>query len=240
MKINHKLTYFYRYNIPPADPNVRLLITNGGLLSIYEAIYFKKPLIGMPLFGDQFQNIALVEQHGIGRALNVDNITVEAFAEILDDVRSNPVYQQNIDRLHELMFVASPTRDKLEQAMAHIEYVIATKGAAHLRAPALALSVWQLYLVDVSAALVLIVFLVLAVPAAVIGVILRRANARIGGAEGETCGQLKQRSSSWEDRDDVRVPTTNRSPKSSVPSTPTEPKGMVVSGGGATTLKKHN
>lgn len=116
--------------------------------------------------------------------------------------------------------------------MAHIEYVIESKGAAHLRSPALSLSVWQLYLVDVSATLVLIVFLVLAVPAVVIGVILRRTNARILSADDN------DRKRSWEDLrwegDDVRVP--NKSPKSSVPSTPTEPQNSR--GGG--TLKKRN
>lgn len=116
--------------------------------------------------------------------------------------------------------------------MAHIEYVIESKGAAHLRSPALSMSVWQLYLVDVSATLVLIVFLILAVPAVVIGVILRRTNARIGSDEDDN-----DRQRSWEDweGDDVRVP--NKSPKSSVPSTPTEPQN---SKGGGGTLKKRN
>lgn len=217
-----------------ADPQVRLLITNGGLLSIYEAIYYKKPIIGMPLFGDQFQNIALVERHKIGRTLNVDNITIESFDEVLTDVRTNPIYQDNIDNLHRLMFggASSSPGDKLQQAVAHIEYVLETKGAAHLKSPALSLSVWQVYLVDVSATLILMLFVILAVPAAVIGIILRRANPR----------NVDQRTtrSSWNSSDDVK-----QSPKTSAATTPTEEERSSGSGSGSwgigkSTVKKRN
>lgn len=236
-------------DIIAADPKVRLLITNGGLLSIYEAIYYKKPIIGLPLFGDQFQSIALVEQHGIGRMLNTDNITVESFSEILTDVRTNPVYQQNIEKLHRLMFVVNPARDKSKLALEMIELVMETRGAVHLKAPALSLSVWQLYLVDVSATLVLILFLILAVPALVIGIILRRANARNGSYGEDTTmaeddddedDQQQQNSSSW--ASDVKQ--AKRSPRSSAPSTPsTEDLSKLSSQrsggkGGNNTLKK--
>lgn len=213
-----------------AAPNLRLLITNGGLLSIYEAIYYKKPIIGMPLSGDQFQNIALVEHHKIGRTMHVDNITVDSFREILTDVRTNPIYQENIERLHDLIFTVNPTKNKLEKVLSHIEYVIETKGAAHLKSTtALSMSVWQLYLVDVIVTLILIVFLILALPAVVIGIILRRANARIVSYDGDVDQQRATRT--WDSNDVVKV-----SPKSSTASTPSS--SQETSGKG--TLKKRN
>lgn len=211
---------------------MRLLITNGGLLSIYEAIYFKKPIIGMPLFGDQFHNLALVEQHGIGRVISVDNITMDSFTEILTDVRTNPIYQENINRMHELMFELDPARDKLGQSVANIEYVIATKGARHLKSPALALSVWQLYLVDVVLTLILIMFLILAVPAIVIGVILRRANARIIKYDEHPAGQQMAGTRSKDD--------ANNGSKCSVPTTPSPSTSSQATTPTSATLKKHN
>lgn len=222
-----------------AHPKTKLLITNGGLLSVYEAIYYKKPIIGIPLFGDQFQTMALVEKHGIGRILNFDNITQTSVKEIVDDVRLNPLYQENIDRLHDLMFNVDPGNDKLSLAVARIEYVLGTNGAGHLKAPALALSLWQLYLVDVTLTLILIVFLILAVPAVVIGIILRRTNARILKYDEQQQMSLpitprynngRDESAPLLQRDDVNSASSKCS---TAPQTPT-------TGGESTTLKKHN
>lgn len=52
-----------------AHPNVKLFITHGGLLSITEAIYHAVPIIGIPLFADQFLNVA--RAHRAGYALPV-------------------------------------------------------------------------------------------------------------------------------------------------------------------------
>lgn len=153
------------------------MITNGGLLTIYEAIYFKTPMVVMPLFGDQFQNAALIAKHGIGRILNFDNITLESVQEAIDDVLENPAYMANVERLHQLMFVESPSRDKLQMAVDQIEFVLKTNGAPHWRSSARDLSVWQLYLVDVTVALLLILAIIVAVPSIIIGIILRKANA---------------------------------------------------------------
>lgn len=238
-----------------AQDNVRLLITNGGLLSIYEAIYYKKPIIGMPLFGDQFQNVALVEEHGIGRMMSTDNITVESFEEILRDVRTNPVYQENIERLNRLMFgnEQSSPAERVKRALEKVEYVLETKGAVHWRSPALRLSIWQLYLVDVALTLILIVFVILAVPAAVIGIVLRRANARIGqcGEEEEATHEGMMMNNRTNSSNDVSRKSSNNitrslktnSAGSSSASTPTEEMKKGSSGGGGgkgMAVKKRN
>lgn len=36
-----------------AHPNVKLFVTHGGLLSCTEAILRGKPIVGIPIFGDQ-------------------------------------------------------------------------------------------------------------------------------------------------------------------------------------------
>lgn len=36
-----------------AHPNVKLFVTHGGLLSTIESIYREKPIVGIPIFGDQ-------------------------------------------------------------------------------------------------------------------------------------------------------------------------------------------
>lgn len=43
-----------------------LLITHGGFMSYMEATYFGVPLIGIPLFGDQFLTMDLAAVRGRG------------------------------------------------------------------------------------------------------------------------------------------------------------------------------
>lgn len=58
-------------------PNVKLFITQGGLQSIEEAIAYKVPILGIPLFADQFHNVKRIRHLGIGMELNFETITKE-------------------------------------------------------------------------------------------------------------------------------------------------------------------
>uniref|UniRef100_T1H5D9 UDP-glucuronosyltransferase n=1 Tax=Megaselia scalaris TaxID=36166 RepID=T1H5D9_MEGSC len=49
-----------------AHPNVIAFITHGGLLSTTESIYHGVPIIGIPMFGDQFLNMAQAVNGGYG------------------------------------------------------------------------------------------------------------------------------------------------------------------------------
>lgn len=54
-----------------------MFITQGGLQSIEEAIVYEVPILGIPLFGDQFHNIKRVAHLGIGIELNFETLTKE-------------------------------------------------------------------------------------------------------------------------------------------------------------------
>lgn len=73
-----------------AHPHVRLFITHGGILSTMEAVHSSTPIIGIPIYGDQINNVHMAEQYGYARKLDYNNITEESLHEIIQDVFYNP------------------------------------------------------------------------------------------------------------------------------------------------------
>lgn len=69
-----------------AHPNVKLFITHGGLLSTTESIYFGKPIVGIPVFGDQRINILRAERSGYGLYINYKDLTEAALFKAVTSV----------------------------------------------------------------------------------------------------------------------------------------------------------
>lgn len=73
-----------------AHPNTKLFITNGGRLSVQEAIWHGVSMLGIPLHSDQQQNILKVARYGMGERLDVNNITTESFVEQVRTIIESP------------------------------------------------------------------------------------------------------------------------------------------------------
>lgn len=64
-----------------AHPNVKLFITHGGARSLEEAVFYKVPIIGLPLVKSRKVFINEITRHGAGEILdpyNLDKETVKA------------------------------------------------------------------------------------------------------------------------------------------------------------------
>jgi glucuronosyltransferase len=77
---------------PAAHPNVRLFITHGGLLSTLEAISRGVPLIGIPVYADQFLNIARAVSSGYGIQIHFNNVTSESLTWAIREMIESPKY----------------------------------------------------------------------------------------------------------------------------------------------------
>lgn len=51
-------------------PNIKVFITQGGILSIEEAIFTHVPMVVMPFYGDQLKNARIIENKVIGKLVN--------------------------------------------------------------------------------------------------------------------------------------------------------------------------
>ncbi|XP_049810001.1 UDP-glucosyltransferase 2-like isoform X3 [Schistocerca nitens] len=132
-----------------AHPNVRLFITQGGLQSWNEAAYFSVPVIGIPFLGDQVYNVEKMVGLGVGRRLDLKDVTKDSVLETVQTVLEDKSYQENMKRFSAIYREHQST--SLERAVWWVEYVIRHQGAPHLRSAALDLRWWQLLLLDVIA-----------------------------------------------------------------------------------------
>lgn len=72
-----------------AHPNVKVFITHGGLLSTMETVYYGKPIIGIPVFGDQHLNMKMASHKGIGESIPYETLTEFGLKEALGKVLHN-------------------------------------------------------------------------------------------------------------------------------------------------------
>lgn len=78
-----------------AHSNIKLFVTHGGLLSTTETIYYGKPIIGIPVFGDQHLNMKMASHKGIEEAVSYEDLDEVLFSKTLKKVISN---QQQVNQ----------------------------------------------------------------------------------------------------------------------------------------------
>lgn len=61
-------------------------VSHGGLLGTLEATYSGVPVVGIPFYGDQRNNLANLETRGMGIMLQYNNITKQSVLEALHTV----------------------------------------------------------------------------------------------------------------------------------------------------------
>ncbi|XP_037716742.1 UDP-glycosyltransferase UGT5-like [Drosophila subpulchrella] len=132
-----------------AHPNVKVFIAHGGLFGTQEAVYNGVPILGMPVYCDQHQNINQGKNAGYALGLDYRTVTAEELRGLLLELIENPKYRNNIKRASRV-FRDRP-RGAMDTAMYWINYVIEHRGAPHLVAAGVELPWYQFYLLDIVA-----------------------------------------------------------------------------------------
>ncbi|KAM9766008.1 UDP-glucuronosyltransferase 2B31-like isoform 1-T2 [Menidia menidia] len=129
-------------------PKVKLFVAHGGTNGVQEAIYHGVPVVGIPLFFDQYDNLLRLEERGAAKTLTVATVDKDDnFLEAIQAVLNEPSYRMNMQRLSRLH------RDKpmmpMDSALFWIEFVMRHKGAAHLKAQSYRMPWYSYYSIDV-------------------------------------------------------------------------------------------
>ncbi|KAF7688512.1 UDP-glucuronosyltransferase 2C1-like isoform X2 [Silurus meridionalis] len=139
-------------------PKTKAFITHGGTNGIYEAIYHGVPMVGIPLFADQPDNLNHMKSRGAAVMLDLNKMESKDLKQALDDIINNPSYKKSIMRLSRIHH-DQPIKP-LDQAVFWIEFVMRNKGAKHLRVAAHELTWYQYHCLDVIAFLLSVIALV--------------------------------------------------------------------------------
>ncbi|XP_054994722.1 UDP-glucuronosyltransferase 2B31-like [Sorex araneus] len=143
-------TRLYKW-IPQNDllghPKTKAFITHGGTNGIYEAIYHGVPMVGIPLFADQPDNIAHMQAKGAAVRVDFETMSSSDLLNALKTVINDPSYKENAMKLRAIQ------RDQpvkpLDRAAFWIEFVMRHKGAKHLRPASHDLNLLQYHSLDV-------------------------------------------------------------------------------------------
>ncbi|XP_012860293.1 UDP-glucuronosyltransferase 2A3 isoform X3 [Echinops telfairi] len=128
-------------------PKTKAFITHGGTNGLYEAIYHGIPMVGVPMFADQPDNIAHMKAKGAAVDVNMNTMTSADLLNALKAVINDPSYKENAMRLSAIHH-DQPVKP-LDRAVFWIEFVMRHKGAKHLRPAAHDLTWLQYHSLDV-------------------------------------------------------------------------------------------
>ncbi|XP_069746483.1 UDP-glucuronosyltransferase 2A2-like isoform X1 [Narcine bancroftii] len=146
---NTKLYNWLPQNDLLGHPKTRAFITHGGTNGIYEAIYHGVPMVGIPLFADQPDNMVHMKAKGVAVVLQFPTLTRQDLVDALNTVINDTRYKKNAMKLFQIQH-DQPT-GPLNRSVFWIEFVIRHGGAKHLRPAAHSLSWPQYHCLDVMA-----------------------------------------------------------------------------------------
>ncbi|KAH8294624.1 hypothetical protein KR018_000626 [Drosophila ironensis] len=132
-----------------AHDKVIAFITHGGLLSTMESIYHGKPVVGIPLFGDQFMNMARAEQLGYGITVKYAQLNAPLLRAAIDRIATDRRYLERVKILSQQF--RDQKESPLERAVYWVEHVTRHKGARYLRSASQDLSFVEYHNLDVLA-----------------------------------------------------------------------------------------
>ncbi|CAJ0919607.1 unnamed protein product [Ranitomeya imitator] len=155
-------------------PKTKAFITHGGTNGIYEAIFHGVPMVGIPLFADQPDNIIHMKTKGMAVMLDINKMQSQDLVDAVNTVINDPSYKENAMRISQIHH-DQPLKP-LDRAVFWIEFVMRHKGAKHLRPASHELTWYQYHLLDVIGFLLICLFVMLYVTLKIFSICCRKCH----------------------------------------------------------------
>lgn len=157
-------------------PQTRVFVAHGGTNGVQEAIYHGVPVLGIPLFFDQYDNLLRLQERGGGKIIKLSEIDSQSFEQGLGELLHEDSYRKNMQRLSHLH--KDQPLAPMDQAVFWVEYVIRHKGAAHLRTDAYKLPWYSYHSLDVVLLLLTVMMVLLLATYAIISFLCCRSKRK--------------------------------------------------------------
>ncbi|XP_077983144.1 UDP-glucuronosyltransferase 2C1-like [Glandiceps talaboti] len=143
---NTKIMKWIPQNDLLGHPKIKAIVYHGGLNGVYEIVYHGVPMVGIPLFTDQFDNLKRMQKIGMAEGVDLHTLTPEDLYDAITMVISDPSYKENAQRVSRIH--RDTPMSAGETVVYWVEHVI-RHGGQHLRPEAMNLNFIQYYLIDV-------------------------------------------------------------------------------------------
>ncbi|KAI6221524.1 Glucuronosyltransferase [Aphelenchoides besseyi] len=153
-------TNVWAFNWIPQIPllkhrHTQLFVSHFGLNSYLEVSHSGKPIIGIPIFADQYYNMGCALRNGVAEYVDKTNITTSALIEAISRFLTDPSYTRKA------IEIAGMLRDRKERPqdvlLDSIEYAAKHPGLAQvLQLESAGMSLWKYFCLDVIVSLFLI------------------------------------------------------------------------------------
>uniref|UniRef100_A0AC34F4P8 UDP-glucuronosyltransferase n=1 Tax=Panagrolaimus sp. ES5 TaxID=591445 RepID=A0AC34F4P8_9BILA len=130
-------------------PKTKAFITHGGYNGLQEALVAAKPLLVVPLFGDQFKNARIAEKHGFGITLKKSEMSKEKVAAALEALLNDPKYSKAVKQMNAMIKKQPVAPETL--LIRWTEFVAEFKNLNNLRPVGASLDTITYYNIDVYA-----------------------------------------------------------------------------------------
>ncbi|CAL5226014.1 g8820 [Coccomyxa viridis] len=138
-----------------AHPNLRAFLSHVGVNSMYEAIYHGRPVVALPMLGDQASNADKIVAKGLGVRVDLHQVGKPAFKEALIEVLTDPTYTATAQAMS--VKIRARKRTPVQEAADWIEHVIVTKGEPYLKIPEDEMSLGGFPVIAVCASLAVLI-----------------------------------------------------------------------------------
>ncbi|CAH0625487.1 unnamed protein product [Chrysodeixis includens] len=142
-------------------PNVVAFVSHSGMLSTSEAMHCGVPIVGVPLFGDQFANGQSAVESGLGVTVDVVTLSASVLEDAVTTILSEK-YQKQAKKLSQLW--KDRPLSPMDTAIFWMEYVARHQTAVDLKPPTTNLPFYQYIMIDVilvlGSVLIILIYIV--------------------------------------------------------------------------------
>uniref|UniRef100_A0A1L8E201 Putative udp-glucoronosyl and udp-glucosyl transferase n=1 Tax=Nyssomyia neivai TaxID=330878 RepID=A0A1L8E201_9DIPT len=140
-----------------AHNNTKLFMSHCGLLSTLESTWHAVPILGIPVFLDQFTNSDQVVKAGLAEKISIKSFTSEGLEKLIQKMMTDGRYHENA-RIRSRLFRDQP-QPPLEKTLWWIDFILRNPDVEFLRSKSRFLNILTLHSIDVIAFNVILILI---------------------------------------------------------------------------------